>query len=267
MLTGIEDFDREWRQAQELVIARCSAVLSDVGMTPEGVRFVVEMKGYPRIPYFISLWVEDPGMRVELGVAACMHAIGIKLLDDLLDADQPLSRWDQILGVYLIQVSMAAMGQYQNAGDTLTVFKEDYRVIWRLQLEEMREPPAALEPWIRYARVKSGLMLANYAAVACLAAGVPEAVEPARVFSEAFGVLFMIGDDLRDHAVLQEEGGNLVHLVRTGRVDRGALVAEVRHWQRRARTALEERPVAYDVRSFVDAFSDRLVSRVLLIPG
>ncbi len=262
MLTGIEQLDEEWRRAQELVIGRCVEMLTDLGMTPEGVQFVVDMKGYPRIPYFIALWVEDPRQRLELGAAACIHCIGIKLLDDLLDADQPLSRWDQILGVYLMQSSAATMGRYENAGATLQVFAEDYRTIWRLQLEEMRERPAALQPWIRFASVKSGLLLATYAASACLAAGVPAAVEVAREFAIAYGVLFMIGDDLRDHVALGEEGGNLAHLVLTGRVDAAELIAEIRRWQDRACRALEARPVVYDLRAFIRAFSDHLAAIV-----
>lgn len=267
MRSGIEVFDQEWQAAQEAVIERCLAILADVGMSEEGLRYVRDMKGYPRIPYFTALWVMDAERRKELGIAVCIHAIGIKLIDDLVDKDQDISHWDQALGVFLLQSTMAMAGRYDSPRAVLDVFEEDYRVIWRKQLEEMRQPAFSMDSWVDYASVKSGLMLANYAGVACLAGGVPESQEAARTFAEAFGVLFMMGDDLRDYQELHETGGNLSHLVVTGQISHELLLSTINYWHTRAVEALRSRPIAHDVTPFVDDFVQKIVAIAMQLPA
>ncbi|GGK06702.1 hypothetical protein GCM10010123_40600 [Pilimelia anulata] len=260
MRSGVAALDAEWQRAQAELHRRCAAKLGAVGMSPAGLAYVRRMKGYPRIPYFAALWVRDPELRRELGVAICTHAIGIKLIDDLMDRDQPIEPWDQILGVYLLQHSTATFGAHARPAEVLRVFDEDYDVIWREQVHEAQRPADSLASWVHYARIKSGRMMMCYASAACLAADAPAALPAARAFAEAFGVLFMIGDDLRDFRQLGEAGGNLVHLVRTGRVDLADAVAAIGHWRETALRALADCPPVHPVADFMAGFADRLVT-------
>jgi hypothetical protein len=203
-------------------------------------------------------------VRIELGVSSCVHAIGIKLLDDLLDQDQDLSRWDQILGVYLLQSSTASMAAIGAHSDVCTAFAHDYAVIWRKQLEEMRLPAHSLSSWIDYARVKSGQMMANYAEVTCLAAGVPASIRTARKFAEAIGVLFMIGDDIRDYHERSEHRGNLAHLLAIGSARSEQAVSAITAWRDRAVSAVLGDPApAFDLSRFVERFATRLANDVM----
>jgi hypothetical protein len=255
MLTGNPAFDEEWRQAQALTLADCRRVLSAAGMSRDALAYVMDMKGYPRIPYFAVLWVGDRARRIRLGSAVCMHAIGIKLLDDVLDGDQPFAVSDLMLGVLLIQVSTAELGGHDNAGEVLRQFERDYKVIWAHQLEEAKTPALSLRDWVRYARVKSGLMMADYAAVACIAAGHPDASQPARRFAEAVGVLFMAGDDLRDFRELGERDGNLGFLLDDGRVSADDADAELSRWMTVAGDATRTLPPHHDVLPALESFA------------
>jgi hypothetical protein len=259
MITGIAAFDSEWQDCQASMMRHCLEILGEVRMSQHGLRYVADLKGYPRIPYLSVIWVPVRTTRVDLGTAVCMHAIGIKLLDDLLDGDQDLDRWDQILGVYLIQVTSAVFSGYPHASEAMRRFENDYRTIWRMQLEEARAPARSLDEWVRYARIKSGLMMACYADVACLAGTVKHCVPSARDFAEAIGVLFMIGDDIRDHAESGETRGNLVELIRQGQIDRKGAIVTITAWCSQALCAIRRNPPVYDLSSFVSSFSNKLI--------
>jgi hypothetical protein len=262
MISGVAALDAEWAEAQRILLDRCERLLAGLGMSDAGLAYVRQMKGYPRVPYFAAIWVPEARQRRELGMAICMHAMGIKLVDDLMDADQPIRPWDQILGVHLMQAATTVFGRYAAPDRVLAAFDDDYRVIWRKQVEEASRPADSLETWIGYARVKSGRMMMCYATAACLAADVADRVPAARDFTEAFGVLFMIGDDLRDFRDLDEKGGNLVHLIRTGRVDADRTVEAIRHWRDEALRALDRCPPVFPVRNFMADFADRLVTTI-----
>jgi hypothetical protein len=263
VLSGVSGLDDEWVLAQRVLLERITDRLAGIGMTSAGLEYVRQMKGYPRIPYFASLWVPDPVQRQELGIAICTHAMGIKLVDDLMDGDQPIRPWDQILGMFLTQSSTATFGAHRRPAEVLRVFDEDYEVIWREQINEAERPAHDLESWIHYARIKSGRMMMCYASAACLAADVVERLPAARAFCEAFGVLFMIGDDIRDHRDLGEAGGNLCHLIDSGRVSRDAAVAATRWWRAEALRALDEFPPEFPIAGFMADFADRLITLLL----
>jgi len=262
VLTGTRAFDEEWMEAQAATLARADALLAATGASAEMRRYVADMKGYPRIPYLAALWVPDRDRRVAIGAAVCVHAIGIKLLDDLLDQDQPYSRWDQALGVFLMQAAAASLAQHESPALAMDAFARDYEVIWRMQLLEAAVPPRTLSAWIEYARVKSGRMMASYAEVACLAGGAPEAIPAARDFAEAVGVLFMIGDDLRDLAETGEAPGNLAWMAKQHVVTRGEVLAAIDAWAARAGASIRSRAPSHDLSSFVDGYARRLRGQV-----
>lgn len=258
MLTGVQAFDKEWAEAQARTLAEAETLLAAAGASAEMRGYVKDMKGYPRIPYLSALWVPERDCRVAAGAAVCVHAIGIKLIDDLLDQDQPHSRWDQALGVFLIQSASALLAQHENAARAMNAFARDYEVFWRMQLREAAIPPRTLSEWIAYARVKSGLMMANYADVACLMGGALEAIPVARDFAEAVGVLFMIGDDLRDFDEANAPPGNLVSMTRRRVVSPGDILASLDEWRERACGAIRSRPASHDLSPFIRNYVQRL---------
>ncbi|GGK06691.1 hypothetical protein GCM10010123_40590 [Pilimelia anulata] len=250
------DFKAEMADSHARVVARCLAELAELGMSAAGLAYVRELRGYPRTPYYATLWVRDPRARRAIGEGLGVHAVGVKLLDDLIDGDTPLGPRDQIFGAHLIMLGAALLAGRERPADVLAALVADYRDIWRQEVVEVTAPhPATLDAWLAAARIKAGVMIANYAALACLAGGAPDGVPRARSFGEALGVLYMIGDDVTDFDD-GERAGNLVHLVATGRVDRAALAAAIGGWRDRAAAAAAG--TVCDPVPFLDHFAAKL---------
>jgi hypothetical protein len=255
-----EQFDAELEECERLVRERCMAALSDIGMSTQGLRHVEAMEGYPRVPYHMVLWVLDPELRKELGMAICTHAVGVKLLDDLFDADQQIPPRDLLLGVYLFQLATVTFGSHQNHAEVLQVLEEGQRRVWQHAFEEKRGVPTSLDAWLVNARTKSGLMLATYAQIACLACGATESVAKARAFAEAFAVLYTMGDDWMDYAGLNELEGNLAHLVASGQVSLDDFREAAKYWRGAATEALTGAPTACDLVPFIQKLAQKVWS-------
>jgi hypothetical protein len=250
------DFRREWDDVAAEVRAECLEVLTDLRMGEEALAYVKRFRGVPRFPHLSVQWVLDAGVRRRLGVHAGLHCVGIKLVDDLLDGDQPYPARDLGMGVYLVQRATSQFGQYANPAAVLASSQRDFATFWRVQLDEMRRPPETREEWLACASIKSGLLIASYAEMACLAGDVPDSVAPSRTFSQCMGTLVMIADDLVDYVKLGQRDGNLGHFLRTGRVSLGEIHEMVETLRADSRQALRQAPTAYALDSVVDDFAD-----------
>jgi hypothetical protein len=256
-------FKTEWEAVGREVSAECLRILEGLGMGKECLEYVGRFRGIPMFPHLAASWVADGALRRELGIHAGVHCVGIKLIDDLLDLDQPYPRWDLGMGVFLVQAATSRFGQYANPAEVLAAAEEDFRTFWRVQLEEVHAPPDTRDDWLACARVKSGLPMAAYAEMACLAAGLREAVAPAREVCQCLGTLVMIADDLVDCLKLGQTSGNLGHFVRRGDVSTGEVEEMVEELRRTALRRLDEVPVAVDIRFVVDAYADDVLVNYL----
>jgi hypothetical protein len=183
----------------------------------------------------------------------------VKLLDDLIDADQGLHRWDQVLGIALLQRATTILGSHDNSVAVLNSLENDFNVVWRQEVLDRRESPFSLEEWIAGARAKVGRMLGGYAAACCLAADVTDAIPAAVRFGDAFGVLCMIGDDSVDYTELGESDGNLTAMVATEQVTWESFLDALQSWRVSAIASLGEREIAFDIRPFIESFAAKIV--------
>ena len=65
-------------------------VLSELGASDVAHSYVSSLRAYGKFPHFSTMWIQDDQDRISTGVVICLHAIGIKLWDDLLDLDSGL---------------------------------------------------------------------------------------------------------------------------------------------------------------------------------
>lgn len=264
MSAGSAAFRQEWDEVARRVRAENESVLTGLGMGPETLAYVLKFRGFARFPHLTTMWVLDPDVRMELGVQCGVHCIGIKLVDDLLDADQPYPSSDLGMGIYLLQRAVCKIGQHANPAAVLDCTQRDYAVFWRVQLDEMKKPPENKAEWIACAEVKSGLIIANYGEMACLAGNALESIEPSRVFGRAIGNLGMIADDLVDYVKLGQRAGNLGHFVKTGVVSYDEVVDLVEQERRVAKQALRAGgPIAHDIDDVVDDYADDILRNYL----
>lgn len=251
-------------EAETVVRERTLEALAAVGMSDAGLDYVRTLKGYPKTPYYMTLWVRSAAVRREVGVGICMHSIGVKLLDDLIDGDQALDSKDQVFGVFLIQKASTVLCSHDRPVEVLRVMEADFCKIWRQEVRERRVPPQTLAEWNAGARVKSGLFLGDYAAVACLAGGAAGSVAAARDFAEAFGTLYMMGDDWMDYEEMGESEGNLAHLLATGKADPDSFTELVRFWQRAGKESVTRGgETCCDPRPFFDHFAEKILGLYL----
>lgn len=244
---------REWDEAEGAVRERCSTLLAGLGMSPPALEYVLSLKAYHRLPYLFAQWVTDGERRRRIGVLLPLHSVGTKLLDNIIDDDQPYSASDQILGAYLMHYSTSALCRMGDALGILEACDSDHFTLWQNMAREMSRPADTFAEWLGYARIKTGLLFANYASMGCLAGGAGESVAAARAFGESFGNIIQIADDFADYVRLNEVTGNLGHLIVSGRVTADEARAEILDSRRRAHAALRERPTAFDISFVVEA--------------
>lgn len=191
-------------------------LLIQVGASDDALRYVSSLTEYARKLYLSTLWIPDRAMREAIGLQICIHGIGVKLLDDIMDHEASLDVRQQILGVYLTQAATANLCKIASSIEILEWVKNDYKDIWRNQSIELNTPPTNLETWLAIAKTKTGQFLACYCTIACIAAGMRDMVVHARTVMEAVGVLYTAKDDLEDFGKPGEGKGNLVNIL-TGR--------------------------------------------------
>lgn len=243
----------EWDDTERDVRALCSTLLTELGMSPPALEYVLGLKAYHRLPYLFALWATDDELRRQIGILLPLHSVGTKLLDNIIDNDQPYSTTDQMLGAYLMHYSMSSLCRLGNALRILEACDSDHFTLWQNMAREISRPARTFPSWMEYARIKTGLLFANYATMACLAGGTEEAVPAGRAFGEAFGNIIQIADDLADYVRLNEITGNLGHLLTSGGASFDEVRAEILDSQLRASTALRERPMAHDISFIVEA--------------
>lgn len=258
-----ESFFREWNDVTERVHRKCHDTLARIGVSERGLAYVDHFQGVAKFPYLVTAWIPDSSLRMALGVHAGVHCVGIKLIDDLLDCDQPYDSWDLGPGVYLVQMATCEMGQYHNSKEVLEIHRHDFDLIWKAQIGEARRPPATPDEWLQCARLKSGRLLATYGAAASLAANIPEAVQPSRIVGECIGTLVMIADDLVDHAKLGQTRGNLGSFLKDGTVSCEHVASMIEELRQTAFRALEISRTAHDIGFFINILADDVLQNYL----
>lgn len=249
-------FHEEWARTENAVRDRCAASLTRLGMSPPALAYVLGLKAYHRLPYLFALWVRDEEKRRHIAVYLCVHCVGTKLLDDIVDADQPYSPVDQVLGAHLMHEAVSSLCRLADPLAILDVCDTDHLALWQGMIREMRHPADSFATWMEHTRIKCGLLFASYITLACRAGRADEAITAGRTFGDAFGNLIQIADDLGDYSRLGERGGNLGHLLATGAVAPHIVRGEIRDSLQRALAALKEQPTIYDIAPIVEAKAD-----------
>lgn len=254
----------EWDEAHRATRDRLMGYLGDLGASSATCEYVGGLRLYLRAPFLLTVWVPDRERRRDLTYHLAAHVIGMKLFDDLLDADTELDRYE--LGGCLPLWHSATEALCRGAGDpqaVLRLIRDDFEIVSTGQLRTKRHPAASLAEWRAHADTYGGGFLGCYGSLAALAGGVPGAYEAATRLGYAFGMIVTIADDLRDYERKSERTGNLAHLVRTGatRLDEVCeLIEELREIGVRAAGHL---PVAYDVAPVVGLYADDVLNRML----
>jgi hypothetical protein len=220
-----EVFDRESAQALDLMMAAADEVMDDM-QTSQAMRdYVHRRKGWTRKLYPAAAWVRDPALRLQLGTANCLHLLGLKLLDDIIDADTTLDNSELIVGTEFCTKAYLMMA---DAG-VLPAFFQDYRQVWMPHLRHVTKEPATpihtLDAWERSTQLKAGEVIACYARFCFAAEGRLADFAPVPQVFRAWGTIFTVLNDYLGRKKPTEQHSNLFALMGRGVVRRDAVVA------------------------------------------
>lgn len=248
---------REWEAASASVLQQVDQLLLSLGASAAIRSYLQQMKGYPRVLYMCAAWVSEPQLRFGLGTAFCQHSCGLKLIDDLIDGDQDLSPRDLVSG----HVFCEDAGARYSALVPGHRISEDWRGTWMpiygYVFQEPDQVITSYPVWLAGAVQKSGKLMAAYCRAAMTAETDRPLVDLAADAMEAIGVLYMISDDVRDHAQQGERVSNLLELVHSGHVDAGEVLATLTDLRQRISRACTAREPSFDFFPYIDLIFDK----------
>lgn len=234
----------EWTRIQDVVQSEMRQILSDHGASENLLSYVREMKGYPRVPYFSSAWISNDKERAHQGISYCLHAVGVKLLDDVIDEDQDVPNADLALGHVLIQHALARIPMDD---DSVKFVLQSWQKIWSYVVQEPRITINGIEEWFRGAEIKAGHMMEFYARLGARTARPFQAPEEqaARAMN-LVGVIYMVGDDIRDWHMLGERNNNLFAMIEGDKTELKAVRERLGSIHRELKQILSHYPPAFD---------------------
>lgn len=255
-------FALDWDRSHAFVRTHVLESLADLGMSAEALEYVSGLRLYLRAPFLATAWVPDRTRRRTLASAVGSHLIGIKLVDDLVDGDRSLERWDLGLGVQLIQKGTRMLASASNPARVLELLDEDFRRVWQGQVREKLRPAGTFDEWCAAAELNAARCLGCYAEAATVAGGSPDLVDAARTFAAAFAILVRIADDLLDYQ-RGERDGNLAHLLAVGRTSEAEIRTLVEEMRFAASSAARSGPVSHHLSSVAEMYADDVLYRML----
>ncbi|MEM5585926.1 hypothetical protein WNZ15_25955 [Roseibium sp. AS2] len=247
MLAAVSEarFSEEWTRSQDVIQSETRQILRDHGASENLLNYVLEMKGYPRVPYFSSAWIGNEKERAHHGICYCLHAVGVKLLDDVIDEDQDVPNADLALGHVLIQHALARLPMDDGAGQFAL---QAWQKIWSYVVQEPRITIDGTEDWFRGAETKAGGMMEFYARLGARTARSLQAPEEqaARAMN-LVGVIYMVGDDIRDWHALGERDSNLFAMIEDDQAERKAVRERLGRIREELQQILIHYPPAFDI--------------------
>jgi hypothetical protein len=218
-------FDRESGRALHLMLVAADEVMDDMEISQSMREYVHRRKGTARKLYPAAAWVRDPALRLKLGTASCLHCLGLKLLDDIIDADTPYDNRELIVGTEFCTKAYVMM----NEVGVLPAFFQDYRQVWMPQLRHVTKEPTTpihtIGEWERSTNLKAGEVIACYARFCFAAEGRLADFVTVRPVFRALGIMFTIINDYTGRQKPTEQHANLFALIARGLIRQDAVVA------------------------------------------
>lgn len=236
----------EWDRASDYVYDRLDNLLVALSRGREIRDYVGNLKGYPRVLYLCAAWIEDPSIRFRAGTAFCVHAAGMKLMDDIIDGDQNVRPRDLILGHVFCEDAVEAFNSINPEIPLVSDFHGRWMPIWNCALSEADNSIVTVEQWRENALRKSGQWMAAYGEAACRLSGRFDLAPAVTSILETAGIIYMISDDIRDHSELNEVDNNIFALLTAGLASQDAVIGLFENQVRYLLGALEKCPPFFD---------------------
>ena len=254
----------DWERCHRLATDTVVGELAQMGAGTESLEHAAHLRLYYRVSFFLACWAEDPDQRRRLSCDLAMHVVAMKLLDDLVDDDSGLDRFELGGGcLRLLTLSCLRLAQHGNCIELLQEQEMAFDRVCRGQIVCKHQPANDLDTWLRYADDYGSVFLGFYGRCAGLAAGLGEQAEVPERFARSFGLIITIADDLTDYHRHGERVGNLGALLTSGRASAAELERLLGQHQHMALEAAQAQPTAHDLRPVVDLYCNDVITRLL----
>lgn len=220
-----EEFKREWQMAERVHTDMALRLLTQFECPKSMEGYVLSRKGFVRWVYPMSGWIPQSDIRYIAGSAFAMHSLGMKLLDDIIDADTQFSPSDLLVGYQFCNQACTELASIGAIDEFLSIYNEFWPDIWRHVKKEPGAVYSKLSEWIDSSYSKCGRLLHSYAAVASLIIDRPEITSRLEPAFRAMGVILTLLDDLRDYESPAEQHANVRRMIERGVVTRSDVEA------------------------------------------
>lgn len=238
----------EWNAAEQFLFSQCIAICDSIELPEEFRNYVLSSKGFSKYIYPLSAWVCKPEIRFSTGCAFALHCYGIKLLDDIIDQDQPFTDADLVsAGTAFCNQALSDLGKVGALSIAMELYPVYWPQIWRHTRKEPTTVINTLDHWAQSARIKCGRILAYYGEIACVMSGLTQEAAHVKSGLEAMGIVYTVLDDIRDAHNPREQHSNIKVLIDRGAVDRGAAAAMVDAAAAEFESCIEAAPPAFPV--------------------
>lgn len=256
----LEEWDACHHYARELVLRD----LQDIGLSPRTLEYAGGLRLYYRASYLLSCWGPDRDVRRQVTSDIGAHIVSMKLLDDLVDNDTGMDRFDLGGGVVgLLLKATERLAAYRNATEVFSLLEAGFSQICRGQIKCKHAPAQTLEQWLGYADEYGARFLSLYGRVAGIVCGLGAQAAVPESFASAFGAIITIADDLTDYTRNAERDGNLGSMLLRGVVAPTSIVNILEGERHKAREALKTLAPAFDLAPVVDQYADDVLQRLL----
>jgi len=258
--TLLEEWDACHQYARDLVLRD----LQDIGLSPQTLEYAGGLRLYYRTSYLLACWGNDRELRRKVTGDVGAHIVSMKLLDDLVDDDSGMDRFDLGGGVVgLLQKATERLATYRNATEVFNLLGAGFARICRGQIKCKHAPARTLDQWLDYANEYGARFLSLYGRVAGVVCGLGDRAAVPESFASAFGLIITIADDLTDYTRNAERNGNLGALLLEGVVTPTAIINLLEGERQKACDALKTLAPAFDLAPVVDHYADDVLQRLL----
>jgi len=239
---AIHLFDTESRSALDLMMYEANDVMERMGVSQELVTYVGKRRGTTRKLYPAAAWLRDPKLRLQLGTASCLHCLGIKILDDIIDADTPYANRELMVGTELCGRAYEMMASHDVLQKFFLDYSDRWMPLWRHVTKEPVTDIVDLAAWERSTNAKAGDIIAFYAHFALAVDGRLDLFENVRPALRGLGVMFTVVNDYTGRDKPTEAHSNLFALMAAGRIDPDDVVELMEEYYRRFEEGIAATP-------------------------
>lgn len=258
------EFLAEWERVRTLVCDEACTLLREIEPSGKLATYASGLRGYFKLPFLCAWHAPDAELRAKIAAVVAFHIVGIKLLDDLIDADTDVDSCSLGCGsLRLIAEAEARIEALDLDNDLRAMLHDEMAAFARGWNRSEIAPATDLASWWDHVSFYGGGLMRTYARLGVLLSGQPGLRAAADRFFFAYGMVITVADDLVDYVPGGDRSGNLGHLIDIGAVPPEQVARLLQRLRRICVNAMRHHPRTAEFTALGIAFADDTEHRIL----